>query len=258
MPTNAVNNRTVHFRMSRRASLDTPAAICLHGSGADSVVWGYQVSRLSKHFRIIAPDLPGHGESEGTALESAEDYACWVDQFARALELDTFFLMGHSFGGAIVQEYARLYPEKLKGIILIATGTGFKLSRAYRELHEHGVDVQNLHSTAIPESIRQGYEMLKRVSGPLLHADLLAAGCFDSAAWISSLQTPALVLWGSADFITPRDLPEQLASMLPNASFHVIENAGHVLMVEAIEAFNTAVAEFMSRLAGVPRIPELL
>jgi pimeloyl-ACP methyl ester carboxylesterase len=245
MPTITVDDYKIHYRMSKRASLDTPAAFCLHGSGADSVVWGYQVSRLSKKFRIIAPDLPGHGESEGEALESAEAYARWVDRFAQAMELDRFFLMGHSFGGAIVQEYGRLYPEKLKGIILIATGTGFKLSSAYRELHENGIDVASLDTAAIPATIRQGYDMLKKVSGPALHADLLAAGAFDSTAWISSVQTPALVLWGSSDFITPRDLPEQLARMLPKASFHVIENAGHVLMVEATEAFNKAVAEFM-------------
>jgi pimeloyl-ACP methyl ester carboxylesterase len=256
MPTIAVDDYTIHYRMSKRASADTPAAICLHGSGTDSVVWGYQVSRLSRRFRIIAPDLPGHGESEGAELETAEAYARWLDRFAQTLELDAFFLMGHSFGGAIVQEYARLYPKKLKGIVLIATGTGFKLSSAYRELHAHGVDVANLHSTDIPQSIRQGYEMLKKVSSPVLHADLLAAGAFDSTAWISSVQTPALVLWGSDDYITRRELPEQLARMLPNASFHVIECAGHVLMVEATQAFNTAVAEFMTRLADVPRIAE--
>lgn len=254
MPIITVDNNTAHYRISKRASLDTPAVICLHGSGADSVVWGYQVSRLSRQFRIIAPDLPGHGQSEGASLKSAEAYAHWVDRFARALELDTFFLMGHSFGGAIVQEYARLYPEKLKGIILIATGAGFKFSQAYRELYASGVDIENLASADIPQSIRQGYAMLKKVSGPLLHADLLAAGCFDSQPWISTVQVPALVLWGSADCITPGELPEQLAHMLPNASLQVIENAGHVLMVDSIVACNNAVAEFMTRCACVARI----
>ena len=245
MPTIAIDNCEAHYRMSKRATLSTPAVLCLHGSGACSIVWSYQVSRLSRQFRIIAPDLPGHGQSEGTALESAESYARWVDRFARALELDGFFLMGHSFGGAIVQEYARLYPEKLKGIILIATGTCFKLSRAYRELHASGADVENLDSLDIPQPVRQGYALLKKVSGPLLHADLLAAGCFDSTPWIASVQTPALVLWGSADFITPRDLPETLAQTLPHASFQIIPGAGHVLMVEAPGPFNSAVAQFM-------------
>ena len=246
MPTIAIDNCTIHYRMSKWASADTPAAICLHGSGADSVVWGYQVSRLSKQIRIIAPDLPGHGQSEGEALDSAEAYALWFNRFAQALELDTFFLMGHSFGGAIVQEYARLHPEKLKGIILIATGTVFTLSNVYRELHANGIDVENLHSAEIPHSIRQGYAILKKVSGPLLHADLMAAGCFDSTPWIASVQVPALVLWGNADFITPRELPEALAQALPQASFQIIEGSGHVLMVEAPKPFNTAVAEFIS------------
>ena len=246
MPAITVDNTTAHYRMSKKASADTPAVICLHGSGACSIVWSYQVSRLSKHFRIIAPDIPCHGQSEGAALDSAEAYARWVDRFSQALELDTFFLMGHSFGGAIVQEYARLYPEKLKGIILIATGTGFKLSRAYRELHENGIDVETLGIMAVPEAIRQGYEMLKNVSSPLLHEDLLAAGSFDSTGWISAVTVPALVLWGSEDYITQRELPEALAEALPHASFKVIEGAGHVLMVEAPQPFNTAVAEFIS------------
>jgi pimeloyl-ACP methyl ester carboxylesterase len=247
MPTITVDNLRTHYRMSKRASLDTTAVICLHGSGADSLVWGYQVSRLSKQFRIIAPDLPGHGDSEGTALESAEAYAHWLDLFAAALGIKSFFLMGHSFGGAIAQEYARLYPHMVKGMILIATGTGFKLSSAYRKLHENGVDVENLDSADIPHSIRQGYEVLKKVSsGPLLHADLLAAGNFDSTQWIASVQVPALVLWGSADFITPRELPEALAQALPQASLQIIEGSGHVLMVEAPKPFNTAVTEFIS------------
>jgi pimeloyl-ACP methyl ester carboxylesterase len=245
MPITTVDNCAAHYRISKRASADSPAAICLHGSGADSIVWSYQVSRLSKQFRIIAPDLPGHGQSEGTALESAEAYARWVDRFTAALSFNSFFLMGHSFGGAIVQEYARLYPEKLKGIILVATGTGFKLSQSYRELHARGIDVKNLGGSDIPQPIRQGYEMLKKVSGPALHADLLAAGAFDSTTWISSINVPALVVWGSADYITPRELPEALAAGLPNATFQVIANAGHVLMVEAVETFNAAVAEFM-------------
>lgn len=245
MPTITIDNQEIHYRMSKRASLETPAAICLHGSGADSIVWSYQVSRLSRQFRIIAPDLPGHGKSDGAALESAEAYARWTDCFAHALGLDSFFLMGHSFGGAIVQEYARLYPEKLKAIVLAATGTGFKLSQAYRELHEQGITMENLDASVVPKHLRQGYEMLKHVSGPALHADLLAAGAFDSTAWISSVQVPALVIWGSDDLITPRELPQQLAAMLPNAAFQVIAAAGHVLMIEAVGAFNAAIAQFM-------------
>lgn len=156
--------------------------------------------------------------------------------------------MGHSFGGAVAQEYARLYPEKLKAMILIGTGTRFKLSQAYRKAHEKGMDVQNISAGDMPLPIRRGYEMLKKVSGPALHADQLAAGAFDSTPWIASVEVPALVLWGSSDFITPRELPETLARMLPKASFQVIEGSGHVLMVEAPAAFNTTVSEFMSRI----------
>lgn len=251
MPTLTIDDSTVYYRMSKRASPDTPAAVCLHGSGADSIVWAYQVSRLVKQFRVIAPDLPGHGQSDGAALDSAHGYARWVDRFVRGLGLDRFFLMGHSFGGAIVQEYAHLYPEKLKGMVLAATGTGFRFSQTYRELHDPGRDAGKIDIAELPHHMQQGYDMLKSVSGPSLHADLLAAGAFDSSNWIASVRVPALVLWGNRDFITPRDLPAELARQLPQSEFHVIDGAGHVLMVEASKAFNDAVAQFLSRIENV-------
>jgi pimeloyl-ACP methyl ester carboxylesterase len=249
-----IANKKYFYRVSKKGLNLEPAVICIHGSGADSVVWSYQLSRLSKYFKIIIPDLPAHGKSEGSPLKTAEEYARWLAGFSKSLSLDSFFLMGHSFGGAIAQEFAHYYAEKLKGLILIGTGPNFRFSKIYKELHEQGIDFSQkddiksyLLSKEIPDSFMKGYEALKGMSNTVLHEDLVAAGKFDSTPWVSSVIVPSLVLWGEHDSITPKDLPIKLASLLPVSEFKIINNSGHVVMIDARDEFNSIAKDFMQQ-----------
>ena len=247
VPCVIIDNDECYYRTSKRSPINAPVCVCIHGSGADGVVWSYQVSRLSRHFRIIAPDLPGHGRSGGTARESVEQYAAWLDRFVAAMDIPSFFIMGHSFGGAVAQQYARQHAGRVTGLVLVGTGTGFRLSRTYRSLHEQGMSPDEIIAAggALPAALRKGYELLVQQSGGVLHEDLIAAGKFDSTSWISSLEVPCLVVWGSNDVITPRELPESLARGLPQSSFRIIQGAGHVVMIDARDAFNEAVKTFI-------------
>jgi len=248
MPFVTFNATQFHYRTSKRSPDDTPVLLCVHGSGATSLVWSYQVSRLSKYYRIIAPDLPCHGESGGTIQTSAAAYALWINQFINTLQLPSLYLCGHSFGGAIVQEYARTYSHNVRGLILVSTGCRFALSRAYYQMHTQNLDLDTAIARGIvPESFKQGYAFLKSVSSETLHADLLAAGVFDSSAWITDIHVPALVLWGTNDVITPREMSSELANSIPGAVFQEIPNAGHVVMTDAPNAFNESVRAFMTR-----------
>jgi pimeloyl-ACP methyl ester carboxylesterase len=247
MPSVTVTNNSCYYAISKRAPEHGPVVVCLHGSGADGIVWSYQLSRLSSRYRVIVPDLPGHGRSEGQPLDSPDAYAAWLENFCRALNLTSFFIMGHSFGGAIAQEYTRRYPHKIRGMVLVGTGIRFVLSCAYRELCERTASPADVTSVSamLPESFKKGYELLLGQSNAALHADLFAAARFDSSAWVESLRVPALVIWGSNDEITPRELPEELATKLPVAHFHIIQGAGHVVMVDARNEFNKVVADFI-------------
>jgi pimeloyl-ACP methyl ester carboxylesterase len=245
MPELTINNCMVSYRQSSRTPPGAKAVVCLHGSGADSIVWSAQLSRLRKNYNIIAPDLPAHGRSEGSTLRVAADYAEWLNAFAQALGLKRFFLMGHSFGGAVVQEFARIYPAKAAGLVLIGTGARFRLSGTYRALFEKGLDPGDPAARQqIPEQFREAFSFLQDNSGSALHADLMAAGRFDSRDWIGTVTAPVLVVRGANDCVTPSDMPSELANMLPNAELVTIGDAGHVVMLEARDAFNERVSSF--------------
>jgi pimeloyl-ACP methyl ester carboxylesterase len=245
MPELTINNSLVHYRVSSHTPTDAPTVVCLHGSGADSIVWSGQLSRLRRKYAVIAPDLPGHGRSEDAALECAAGYAAWLQEFTRALGLKRFFLMGHSFGGAVVQEFARMHPEQAAALVLIGTGTRFRFSGAYRELIEKGFDPDDPSARdQLPEQFREAFTFLKDNSCPALHADLLAAGRFDSRDWIGAITAPVLVVRGENDYVTPPEMPAELAEMLPNGGLATIEGAGHVVMLEARDEFNDSVTAF--------------
>ena len=249
-----INNIKYFYRILKRSLNKETAVVCIHGSGADSVVWSYQLSRLSKYFKIIIPDLPAHGKSEGTPLKTAKEYANWLNEFSKSLSLDSFFLMGHSFGGAIAQEFAHHYADKLKGLILISTGPNFRFSKIYKELHEQGIDLSQkediksfLSSKDIPASFIKEYNALKEMSSSVLHDDLLAAGKFNSTSWLSSVKVPSLILWGENDKITPKELPNKLSDLLPLSEFKTINNSGHVVMIDARDEFNSTIKDFIQQ-----------
>ena len=253
MPRVTIDGDEYYYRISKRGIDKEHVVVCLHGAGADGLVWGYQVSRLSKYFKIIVPDLPGHGKSGGMPLASVSEYSAWLDQFITALGFSSIFLIGHSFGGAIAQEYARAHPDKIKGLILASTSTVFRLSRMYRKLYEKDVDLstEGLMDCGIdvPDSFKQGLAMLREVGNDALQADLLAAGLFDSSNWISSIKQPVLIIWGADDVITARDLPEKMNQSLPGSELCIIPDAGHVIMIDRRNAFNKAVKDFIDKLS---------
>lgn len=245
MPKLTIDDSLVHYRQSSRTPPGAMAVVCLHGSGADSIVWSAQLSRLRRQYCIIAPDLPAHGRSEGSPLQTAADYALWLHAFARELGLDRFFLMGHSFGGAVVQEFARMHPSQAAGLVLIGTGTRFRFSETYRALFDKGLDPDDPAACQqLPEKFRDAFAFLKNNSSPALHADLMAAGRFDSRAWIGAVTAPALVVRGADDCITVPEMPAELADMLPHAELVTLEEAGHVVMLEARDDFNSRVSAF--------------
>ncbi|MBM4310445.1 MAG: alpha/beta hydrolase [Deltaproteobacteria bacterium] len=247
----------VHFFYTAQgpASALQPALVLLHGSGGDSSVWHAQIEALADARRVIAVDLPGHGQSGGKTAACAEHYAHWLKLLTEALKLPPFVLAGHSMGGSIAQQFAHIYPEALTGLILAGTGLRFEIPAGYRKLLRQNFDeacmVSCQQAYAGPmtaDVIERGRAMLLRNGPDVLARDLDLCAGFDSTAWAKNLALPCLILCGAQDAITPCALSQRLADAIPVSTLRCVEAAGHMVMQEQPDLFNREISGFMAHL----------
>ena len=232
--------------------------VLLHGSGGDSSVWEKQIQGLGDDVRTIAPDLPGHGQSDGPLCTTVKDYAVWLNNFVQQLQINRFFLAGHSLGGAIAQEYARRFPQKVQGLILAGSGLQFIVAADYLETVKNNFPAA-VHASClaayavgnVSSLYEKGYGMLSRNGKDALSSDLALCSAFDSTAWVSSIAVPALVICGSDDKIMPPESSKPLARLISGAQLKILAEAGHMVMMEAAVEFNEAIKTFIMRTTGI-------
>ncbi len=247
------------------SAAEQPALILLHGSGGDSSVWEGQIQGLGHGIKIIAPDLPGHGQSDGPLCMSVKDYAAWLNTFVQKMQLSRFFLAGHSLGGAIAQEYAYIFPQKVQGLILAGSGTQFMVAADYLETAKNNFPAAvhaSCQAAYAAENVslfyEKGYAMLYGNGGEVLYNDLAVCSAFDSTEWGSSIAVPVLLICGSDDKITPPESSEPLARLIPEAQMKIVAGAGHMAMMEAAAEFNEAIKEFIKKLIADSSQPSAL
>ncbi len=223
-------------------------------------------------YRVALWDYRGHGRSEAPDDPDAYDMARVVDDMARVLEAaapgQPAVVGGLSFGGLASLHYALTHPDRVKALLLFASGPGFKKQEAQagweaqvgriadrlEKIGFEGFTTGRSATTSIgrkpelPEaqaaaraieaqSPRGVANFGRRVSGP-------AAGVIDELAGI---EIPTLVLVGEQDNAYLR-AAEVMAAKLPQARHVVIPEAGHVVNIEQAEAFNRAVLDFLASL----------
>jgi pimeloyl-ACP methyl ester carboxylesterase len=252
---NILLNSSKYFFQSQGAHSETkPALLLLHGSGGDSSVWIEQFDALSKTLHVIAPDLPGHGQSQGFRMYDTKAYADWLKLLTEALNLSAFVLAGHSLGGIIAQQFARMFPEMLKGLVLIGTGMSFTIPPEYLDMLNQDfaaacqVSSRQAFAAHIPSGIRErGLAMLRRNGPEVLMHDLSLCASFDSTAWAQGLAMPCLIICGKQDMITPSALSHELAQTITGSTLKLIDDAGHMVMQEQADIFNKEIASFIEK-----------
>lgn len=255
MPFVTTDESTYFYRLSDSTENKKHTALFLHGSGGDGAVWDYQLSGLGSLCNVIIPDLPCHGRSKGNMMNTVAEYVEWLEHFVSTLKLFSFFLVGHSLGGAIAQEYTYKNPEKTKGLILIGTGIRFNVLPDYLQLLQDDFEAavktscMGAYSSSVSDELYQkGYEMLLKNGKAILYLDMLSCKQFDSSSWISSIEIPTLIFCGRDDKITPCESSHELANRLSNSRLHVVSGAGHMVMIESPEVFNGVVKNFMKEI----------
>jgi len=231
--------------------------VMVHGSGQSAVSYHYIARHLGE--RGDALTLPGH--PHGRPCPTVERYAEWVRGYLQGRGYSEVVLMGHSLGGAIVLQYALDYPEEVRGLILV--GTGARLRVHPNTLHlcdeatrsEEGyhrwwdAQVQGM-ARVLPEARPLVLETIRQNGPAVMLNDLLACDRWDILDRVDRIPTPALILCGTEDVMTPPPYSRYLAERLPHARrLRIVEGATHAVMLERPEEVIREVDAFLASLA---------
>jgi pimeloyl-ACP methyl ester carboxylesterase len=229
--------------------------IFIHGAGGDHRVWVYQAEYFRKEYGIYSLDLPGHGFSRGTGSATIEEYAHFVKQFLTILGLKQSILVGHSMGGAIVQKVALDPIPHLKGIVLVGTGAKLRVNpvllEKFKNINEESAGLFCKYSFAEnveAELLDKAKEMIMNTPSTIFYNDFVACDNFDVLNEVSRISFPALIIGATQDQMTPLKYSQYLQQRIPHSHLSVIENAGHMMMMENPPQLNRAIEDWLKAL----------
>ncbi|MDQ6719399.1 MAG: alpha/beta hydrolase [Candidatus Dormibacteraeota bacterium] len=218
---------------------------------------------LSDNFTVIAWDAPGAGSSSDPPDPfTITDWGRCLAEFLEVIGVERAHVLGLSWGGLLAQQFYRLNPTRVLGLILADTYAGWKGSlgesiskqRLARCVRESSMPAEEFVAQWVPvefftEAVSQDVqeEMAAVVSdfhpmGFRLMAKSLADA--DTTDLLPNIEVPTLLLWGDHDRRSPMSIAAQFRDAIPNAELAVIANAGHVSNMEQPEEFNAHVREF--------------
>jgi 3-oxoadipate enol-lactonase len=234
-----------------------PALLLLHGIGSSRTAWSRQISRLQDAFTCIAPDLPGYGQSPDpteTGLNAI------VDAVASALQEDTAYVVGVSFGALVSLALARSHASRVKSLILSDATLGrarspqverdrwlahrVKLARSLASMSlERAAEIAAPGAPAEVVDEIANHMRRARPAGYLAVANAIAET--DALPWLGEIHQPALVVCGEHDSVTGMAVSETLTRNLPRARLQRIAGAGHAPHIEQPDRFAELVREFL-------------
>jgi len=246
-----------------------PAMLFLHGAGQDHTVWQPPARYFAWHgYGVLAVDLPGHGRSEGPALETIPEAAHFVGQLMDAAGIDEAALVGHSMGAAVAIEAAAALKTRISRVALFGVGSAMPVNEtlltcaqddaisAYQMIvgWGHGPRAK-VGGNSAPGLWMVGGSMalLLRNRPGVLRSDLEACNRWTSGPpSAQQVRCPALVVIGAMDAMTPPKSGQALARHLALSRTLTIEEAGHMLMVEAPDPTLDALIEFFAAAPPAP------
>ncbi len=232
--------------------------ILLHPRTGHSAIWEKQIAGFAAAgFRVIAPDKPGAGKSMMLPEVKPFAYTETLDALVDRLKIERFILLGVAEGGYFAFDYAAWKPDKVRKLVLGATGLGvqvdeegsaFRRNSAIPGFSKLPADVRELSPTYRgfnPEGVRRWLEIEHQAAQIDVPRHLLRTP--NTVEKLATLKMPVLVVAGDVDLTTPSGAIRLWAKHLPQHEFKLITEAGHAVMWEQPEAFNAAVLDFIQR-----------
>jgi len=260
MPIVRINGKQISYWSARKGFIEGKETVLfIHGAGGGQYTWSYQKGFFEKEFNPVIVELPGHGASGGEGDEEVARYAEHIYAFLKALGLEKVFLVGHSMGGAITQTLTLTHAEMMKGIVLVGTGARLKVLPMILDGIRNNFEetVRKINQFAFSRKVQadlieKSVSFMSQCRPEVLYGDFLACDRFDRMNEVEKIVLPTLILCGDDDQLTPVKYSQFLNSRIEGSKLEVLSNAGHMVMMEAAQAFNEKVREFiLETLSGV-------
>ncbi|WP_299752637.1 alpha/beta hydrolase [uncultured Tateyamaria sp.] len=255
---------------------EKPTLIALHGGpGADHSIYKPHLGQLADLCQIVYVDHRGNGRSDDGDLETWT-LAQWGDDVAGlcdVLGIDNPIIYGASFGGYVAQSFATRHPDRLSGLILSVTAAHADFEAVFDAFTriggpKAGEVARTYWSDPTPErrqayfdtcfplysvaGLDQGMVARMIVKNPVamhFNGPKNEHGQFDFRPGLANVTCPALVISGEQDPIMPHPFGADIARHLPNARYHLLDNAGHTVDFDAAEAFYTLMRDFIGEVS---------
>ncbi len=252
----------------------------IHGAGFGHFNFAPATPELAKHFQVIDYDMRGYGASDRPVQEY--DMEVWADDVAGlldALELDSAHIHGTSMGGMIAVVVAGKYPERTRSVVINCAAA--RLGRTGRLIFKNWIDIARLdpdgpgsrilaeliawqalsktflESPEGPPAIDAIQQILRDSNSTEVFTLACQAMCdMDIRGWLPKITSPALVLGGDEDIMTPWDQgpdgagQEAIYQAIPHAEKHVIRGSNHSTIFDNSAEHNRVVIDFFTRHGG--------
>ncbi len=254
--------------------------VLLHGLGNEAHLWDDFVPSVAPHYRVLALDQRGHGDSDWDP-EGRYDADAMTDDLEavlEALEIDRFVLLGFSMGGRVAMTFAGRHPERLAGLVIADIGpevdargvariSGEMAERrapVFANVQEYAAVLSLNYPTGQPQALKRMAEFglrrredglfeLKmdpklRAERPRDEATLAAEEAFIQRQWDALANVPCatLVVRGAAsDILSPEVADKMVDEVLQKGSLAIVPQAAHSVMTDNPKGFEKAVCEFV-------------
>ncbi|WP_052367683.1 alpha/beta fold hydrolase [Algiphilus aromaticivorans] len=242
----------------------TPVVL-LHGLSDSWYSYERVLPHLPGSIRAFALTLRGHGDSSRPeAGYRFQDYAADVAAFMDALGVEAAVVVGHSLGSAVAQRFAVDYPDRVRGLVLIAAFASLPKSPVPRELSEVVATMQDpvdpgfvrefqestlaqpmpqaFFETIVQESLKLPADVWRAAVAGVLEGDFSEA--------LGTIRAPTLLVWGDADAMVPGADQDALIAVIAGSRLVVYAGAGHGLHWEEPERFASDLARFIEGIRG--------
>jgi pimeloyl-ACP methyl ester carboxylesterase len=237
--------------------------VLLHGYLESKEIWEFFIQKLSKHYRVIAIDLPGHGRTdEFYKKHSMEMMARIVKSVLDRIEIKKCILAGHSMGGYVTLAFAELYPKRLKGFALF-NSTSYEDSiekkadrlRAVELIKNDRLNyisnlINKLFAHENHKKLQEDIERAKAIARHTLKSGAIAAlhgmrGRKDRTNVLMDAKCPVFFVYGIKDILIPFEKNVPLSMLPKKHKVSITEASGHMTFIEDAETTLTRFREFV-------------